>query len=96
MILFLASSNGIRPRSDKDMIDSQHLALYPYCGSMNYKGNNPSTSARVANSKTPKDVYRWAVLEIRLTYQTNEGYCTGTIITDRYNTLRKHSKCFSI
>ena len=85
MTIFLASSNAIRPRlSDKDMIDSQHLALYPYCGSMNYKGNNPSASARVANSKTPKDVYRWAVLEKLLTYQTNEGYCTGTIITDRY------------
>ena len=84
-ILILDSSNPIRPRSDTDMIDSDHLNLYPYCGSMNYKGNNQAASGRVVNSKTPTDVYRWTVLLMRLKYQKYKAYCTGTIITDRYN-----------
>ena len=85
-ILILDFWIPIRPRFGSEMIDSQHLQLYPYCGSMDYKGNNQATSGRVINSKTPKDFYRWTVLLKRFTYQKYMSYCTGTIITDRYNT----------
>ena len=84
--MFLATTDpSVIRLSDFEMIDSQHLEQYPYCGSMNYIGNKPASSARVVNSKTPKEVYRWIVLQIRLKYKKHESTCGGTIITDRYH-----------
>ena len=62
------------------MIDPQHLQQYPYCGSMDYIGNKPASSARVVNSEIPKEVYRWIVLQISLKNKVHKKTSTGTII----------------
>ena len=69
--------------SDNSMIDIEHLQQYPYCGSMDYTGNIPTPTSRVVNSKTPEEIYRWTVLQIRRTYDYHQSDCSGTIITDR-------------
>ena len=84
LFVILASSNPFHPfLSDNSMIDTQHLEQYPYCGSMDYSGNSHGSSARVANSESPKEFYRWTVYQIRLIHNKHESRCSGTIITDR-------------
>ena len=84
LFVILASSNPFHPfLSDNSMIDTQHLEQYPYCGSMDYSGNSHGSSARVANSESPKEFYRWTVYQIRLIHNKHELRCSGTIITDR-------------
>ena len=79
-------------------IDNDHLAMYPYCGSMDYEDSQYSTGqscqgciGRAANAKDSKDStswYRWLiVLNMRNMKTTNgmvEQYdCTGSVITNR-------------
>ena len=79
-------------------IDNDHLAMYPYCGSMDHEGSQYSMGqscqgciGRAANAKDSKDStswYRWLiVLNMRNMKTTNgmvEQYdCTGSVITNR-------------
>ena len=50
---------------------------------MDYSGNAHGSSARIANSETPKEFYRWTVYQIRRLHNKHEQRCSGTIITDR-------------
>ena len=85
--------NGI-VASGKVLIDNDHLAMYPYCGSMDYEDSQYSTGqscqgciSRAANAQNSTSWYRWLiVLEMR-NMKTNgmvEHYdCTGSVITNR-------------
>ena len=67
-------------------IDKNHIARFPYCGSM-YQGF-PETQGRAVNAEDSELDYRWsAMLKRRNTQPTTGdvslGLCSGSIITDR-------------
>ena len=67
-------------------IDKDHIAMYPYCGSM-YQGATQAKS-RSINSEDSKEDYRWTALLQRENTGPKDGkvktsYCSGSIITDR-------------
>ena len=76
------------------LIDNDHLAMYPYCGSMDYEDSQYSTGqscqgciSRAANAQNSTSWYRWLiVLEMRNMKRNGrvEHYdCTGSVITNR-------------
>ena len=77
-------------------IDDEHIAEYPYCGSMDIEyTDEPEPSARAVNTNETDDqsiyrLYRWLVLLKTETWKTDGSvdpqitHCTGAIITERY------------
>ena len=76
-------------------IDPDHLAEYPYCGSMDIEyADEPEPSIRAVNTNETDDLsvyrlYRWLVLLKTETWKTDGSVdpeitqCTGAIITER-------------
>ena len=67
-------------------IDEDHLAMYPYCGSM-HQGIT-QTESRAINSEGSKEDYRWTALLVRENTEPKSNKvdilrCSGSIITDR-------------
>ena len=52
---------GDGPFDKKNMIDSDHLKEYPYCGSMLPSDNTKEPSGRAVNAEPSKELYRWVV-----------------------------------
>ena len=77
------------------LIDNDHLAEYPYCGSMHYVESTYSTEqrcqqgciGRAVNAKNTTNWHRWLVVLEMENMQTNgdveTSTCTGSVITDR-------------
>ena len=63
-------------------LDQDHLAKYPYCGSM-YSDSNGKRSGRVVNAEPAIEHYRWVVFIRRDRKPKIPVQCTGSIITDR-------------
>ena len=69
-----------------ESIDKDHIAMFPYCGSMSQKPSE--TQSRAINAEESKLDYRWSVITLkkntgpktRLQYAS---ICSGSIITDR-------------
>ena len=87
MIVVLITTNTSMGDIDlnKD-IDKDHLAMYPYCGSM-YQGATQAKS-RAINSENSKEDYRWTAFLLRentepKSKKVKTTYCSGSIITDR-------------
>jgi hypothetical protein len=78
------------------MIDKEHLMEYPYCGKMQQP---VKIAGRVANSKAAEEDYRWVVLitrkNLRKDGRTDEGRCSGTVITERL-VDKLHNKSTSV
>ena len=76
-------------------IDPDHLAEYPYCGSMDIEyTDEPEPSVRAVNTNETDDlssyrIYRWLVLLKTEIWKTDGSpdpevsQCTGAIITER-------------
>ena len=67
-------------------IDKDHLAMYPYCGSMQQE--TTQTKSRAINSEDSKEDYRWTAFLLRENIEPKSKkvkttYCSGSIITDR-------------
>lgn len=75
----------IGANADDSVIDQDHLALFPYCGSM--YGKQPTSMSRISNSKPAQTEYRWVVLVMRMNIRDDGKnklfYCSGTVITDK-------------
>ena len=85
----LCKKQGYEDFDKKSMVDSDHLAVYPYCGSMLPRDATEEISGRVVNAEPSKKLYRCVVYVRRKTYflvgKTHElSGCSGTVITDRY------------
>ena len=52
---------GDGPFDKKNMIDSDHLKKYPYCGSILPLDNTKEPSGRAVNAEPSKKLYRWVV-----------------------------------
>ena len=75
---------GSGPFDGKNMVDTDHLRKYPYCGSMYHT----DASGRAVNAEKSKKLYRWVVyIRRRNYYPKNKNrkttICSGTVITDR-------------
>ena len=82
--LCITDGYGSGPFDGKNMVDTDHLRKYPYCGSM-YQPNAPG---RAINAEKSKKLYRWVVLIKRRNYYPKNKnrkttICSGTVITDR-------------
>ena len=82
--LCITDGYGSGPFDGKDMVDTDHLRKYPYCGSMYH----PDQSRRAVNTEKSKKLYRWVVYIRRMNYYPeNENrivhLCSGTAITHR-------------
>ena len=85
--------------SDQVLMDNDHRAKYPYCGSMNYEGSHYSRDreqdgcvgcigrAVNANYSSDSTKYRWLVLlemrNMNVNGEVEQSLCTGSVITDR-------------
>ena len=85
--------------SDQVLMDNDHRAKYPYCGSMNYEGSHYSGDreqdgcvgcigrAVNANYSSDSTKYRWLVLlemrNMNANREVEQSLCTGSVITDR-------------
>ena len=75
-----------------ESIDKDHIAMFPYCGSMSQKPSE--TQSRAINAEDSKLDYRWAVIVVRKNTEpknpliVHESLCSGSIITDRYDKTR--------
>ena len=63
-------------------LDQDHLAKYPYCGSM-YSYVKAKNSGRSVNTEPAIEHYRWVVFIRRDRKPKIPVQCTGSIITDR-------------
>ena len=82
--LCITDGYGSGPFDGKNMVDTDHLRKYPYCGSMYH----PDASGRAVNAEKSKKLYRWVVyIKRRNYYPKNKNrkttICSGTVITDR-------------
>ena len=82
--------------SRQDLIDKDHLAKYPYCGSMYYEGTRYSTGrqgcmpnciGRAVNANRSTSNYRWLVVlekrNMNVRGIIRSAACTGSVITER-------------
>ena len=72
---------------DIDSIDKNHIAMFPYCGSMSQ--TTSETQARAINAEDSKLDYRWSAIIEKKNTEPKTGtvvegtMCSGSIITDR-------------
>ena len=92
--LSITNSYGSGPFDVKNMVDSDHLKEYPYCGSMLKDFKSPwDATGRAVNAELAKNLYRWVVyIKKKTFYLKSKGKqkppkkssCSGAVITDRY------------
>ena len=85
-ILIIFCVGNICTASDIKYIDKEHIAMFPYCGSMSEKSSE--TQSRAINAEDSKLDYRWSVIVVQKniepkTGKVHESLCSGSIITDR-------------
>ena len=73
-----------------ESIDKDHIAMFPYCGSMSQKPSE--TQSRAINAEDSKLDYRWSAIVVQKntepkTGKLHESLCSGSIITDRYDKM---------
>ena len=85
-ILIICCFLNVCTDSNIKSIDKDHIAMFPYCGSMSEKSSE--TQSRAINAEDSKLDYRWSVIVVQKniepkTGKLHESLCSGSIITDR-------------